>query len=331
MEPSKRNTLTDLFGRRHSYLRISITDQCNLRCLYCMPDNRVECAGSSQLMQADEIEEIAAEFVRQGVTKIRLTGGEPLVRRDAAAIMESLARHPVELTLTTNGVLVHRFIQVFKDAGIRSLNVSLDSLQETKFEEITKRPAWTKVWNNIHLLMDEGFHVKVNVVVMKGVNDGEIHRFVEWTRYRPLHVRFIEFMPFGGNSWDRGRMISGARLLTELSGRYSIVKLRDEKHETAKKYQVDGFEGTFAFINSMSEPFCGDCNRMRLTADGKMKNCLFSQGEADILGALRRGEDIVPVIQNCLMQKSSERGGQFDHGPGKLGWVHNRSMVSIGG
>lgn len=323
--------LTDRFGRRHTYLRISITDQCNLRCVYCMPENRPECSGEAELMQADEIERIASAFVRQGVTKIRLTGGEPLVRRGAAEIINRLSRLPVELTITTNGVLVHRFIEVFKDAGIHSLNVSLDSMQETTFQEITKRPAWSRVWNNIHLLMKEGFQVKVNVVVMKGVNDEEIHEFVEWTRHRPLHVRFIEFMPFGDNRWDHGRMISGAQLLTNLSERYSMVKLRDDKHTTARKYQVDGFEGTFAFINSMSEPFCGTCNRMRLTADGKMKNCLFSTGEIDVLGALRRGEDLLPVITACLMEKRTERGGQFDDGPGNLRDVRNRSMVAIGG
>lgn len=325
--------LVDGFNRVHNYLRISITNNCNLRCFYCMPDEDYAVTPSSQLMQADEIDYITKTFVSLGVTKIRLTGGEPLVRKDAAKIIEQLSLYPVELTLTTNGTRLEEFLPVFKNAGVRSINVSLDTLDRDKFKVMTKRDQYQKVLDNIRLLSKEDIHVKVNVVMMKGVNDSEINDFVAMTKDLPVHIRFIEFMPFSGNHWESQKVFGWKQILQVVEQQYDFIKLKDEVHDTAKKYIVPGHVGTFAVISTITSPFCGDCNRMRLTADGKMKNCLFSQQETDLLSALRRGEDIVPLIRQSIQSKAAERGGQFAPNIEEMdtSTLKNRSMISIGG
>ncbi len=325
--------LTDSFGRMHNYLRISITDNCNLRCSYCMPGEDYEFTPSSKLMQVDEINTIAGIFVSQGVNKIRLTGGEPLVRKDAGKIIESLSAYPVELVLTTNGIRLDEFAGLLKNSGIRSVNVSLDTLNAEKFLLITKRDYFKKVIQNIELISKQGIEVKVNAVVMKGVNDKEITDFIEWTREVSVHVRFIEFMPFSGNRWESQKVFGLEQMLEEIGSKFSFIKLTDYPHDTSKKYMVPGHAGSFAIISTITVPFCGDCNRMRLTADGKMKNCLFSKTEVDLLTALRKGEDILPMIQQCISNKAAERGGQFDPDFEKVdsASIQNRSMIAIGG
>ena len=318
--------LEDTFGRKHNYLRISLTDACNLRCLYCMPEEKMLVTPSHKMMSAREIFEISKIFVDRGVTKIRLTGGEPLVRSDAAEIIMALSTLPVELTISTNAVLADTFIDTFKKAGIQSVNVSLDTLDADEFYAITRRGDFHKIMDNIYLLLQEGFDVKVNMVVMKGVNADKINDFVEWTRLYPLHVRFIEFMPFAGNKWLWEKVFSLKEMLEKISTAFEIEKIDDKAHDTTKNYRVRGFKGKFGIISTMTAPFCGDCNRMRLTADGKMKNCLFSKEETDLLSAFRKQENILPLIEQCLQAKKAERGGQFD-----FEHIENRSMIRIGG
>jgi len=298
-----------------------------------MPLNKTDFSPPQNLMQADEIILIAKVFVEQGVSKIRLTGGEPLIRKDADIIIKKLSELPVELTLSSNGVLVDRYIDVFKEAGIRSLNISLDSLDEVKFKRITHQNYFQRVFSNILLLLEKNFHVKLNVVVMRTVNDDEIIDFVQLTKSLPVHVRFIEFMPFSGNKWKTQEVFTHAEILSKLEGEFDIVKLVDGKHDTTKKFKVIGHQGTFALISTMTQPFCSGCNRLRLTADGRMKNCLFSNGETDLLTSLRNGEDILPLIKANVMNKKKERGGQLIElseikDPEN---IENRSMVSIGG
>jgi cyclic pyranopterin phosphate synthase len=325
--------LKDNFGRAHDYLRISLTDVCNFRCQYCIPDENTSFMPSSKLMSAEEIVVIAREFVKLGVKKIRLTGGEPLVRKDFAKIIEALSKFPIELTLTTNGLRTNEFIDSFKKAGIKSINVSLDTLDKDQFFSITKRNVFDKVWNNIQQLIDEGFHVKVNTVVMRGINETEIIDFIEWTKNQAVHVRFIEFMPFDKNQWNTKKMFSYQEILDIAATKYSFIRMKDGFNETAKKFKPLGHEGTFAVISTMSEPFCSSCNRLRLTADGKMKNCLFSKGEADILNVLRNSEDIMPIIKQCVASKAEALGGQFQGDYTKIDAtkIENRSMISIGG
>ena len=325
--------IVDRYNRVHDYLRISLTDNCNLRCFYCMPEEDYAFTPASRLMQAGEIEALAKIFVAGGVRKIRLTGGEPLVRKDSREIILALGQLPVTLTLTTNATRLHEFADVLEEAGVRSLNISLDTLQADKFQLITRRDQFAVVKNNIDLMIRRNFQVKVNVVVMKGLNDGEINDFVAWTKDTPVHVRFIEFMPFSGNRWTSNKVFTLHEMLAAISERYVISPLQNEAHATAKAYTVPGHAGTFAVISTMTEPFCGDCNRMRLTADGKMKNCLFSKEETDLLTAFRNGEDVLPLILQSITDKAEELGGQFttDFMDLHAEDIDNRSMITIGG
>lgn len=325
--------LIDGFNRIHNYLRISLTDNCNLRCFYCMPEEDYEFTPHSRLMQPSEIESLAKIFVENGVNKIRLTGGEPLVRKDAADIILRLSKLPVSLTMTTNATRLHDFAEVLEEAKIKSLNISLDTLDADKFQIITRRDGFQKVIDNIHLMISKNIHVKVNVVIMKGLNDHEINNFIEWTKDLAVHVRFIEFMPFEGNRWTSNQVFTMDEMLQLIGQKYSPIRLQDDIHDTAKKFAIEGHQGTFAIISTMSAPFCSTCNRMRLTADGKMKNCLFSQKETDLLTALRNGEDVLPLIQESIASKAKELGGQFTKDFEKIQTedLQNRSMISIGG
>jgi cyclic pyranopterin phosphate synthase len=298
-----------------------------------MPEEEYEFTPTSRLMQPDEIESISKIFVAQGVNKIRLTGGEPLVRKDAGKIILSLSKLPVKLTLTTNGTRVHEFIELLKEANIQTLNISLDTLQSDRFLLLTRRDQFKQVYGNIQLLIRNGFQVKVNVVVMKGMNDGEINDFIEWTKDTPIQIRFIEFMPFSGNRWTSNKVFTWQEILDLVQTKYPIVRLDDEIHDTAKKYTVPGHAGSFAVISTMTSPFCSGCNRMRLTADGKMKNCLFSKEETDLLTAFRNGEDVLPLIQKSIASKAKELGGQFtaDFEQVHAEEIQNRSMITIGG
>ncbi len=325
--------IIDGFNRVHDYLRISLTDNCNLRCFYCMPEEEYTFTAASKLMQADEIEAIAKTFVREGVNKIRLTGGEPLVRKDFGDILNRLATLGIQLTMTTNATRLHEFVTELKGSGIQSLNISLDTLQKDRFILMTKRDQHEQVMRNIQLMLDNGIGVKINVVAMKGINDEEINDFVRWTKDTPIHIRFIEFMPFDGNQWNRDKVITLQEILDKVSTEFNYTPIVRAAHETAKNYQVEGHKGTFAVISTMSAPFCGDCNRMRLTADGKMKNCLFSTSETDILTAYRNGEDITPLIHQNIATKKQALGGQFTTDLEKIETkdLHNRTMISIGG
>jgi GTP 3',8-cyclase len=325
--------IIDGFNRVHNYLRISMTDNCNLRCFYCMPEEDYEFTPASRLMQPDEIEAIAKIFVDQGVNKIRLTGGEPLVRKDAADIIMRLSKLPVNLTITTNGTRLHEFADTLENAGVKSLNISLDTLNKEKFNLMTRRDQFNRVYDNIQLMIQRGFHVKVNVVVIKNLNHEEIPDFVQWTKHEPVHVRFIEFMPFTGNHWESEKVFTLQEIVDTISSRFNILPLKKEKHETAKKYIIPGHMGSFAVISTMSAPFCSDCNRMRLTADGKMKNCLFSQSETDLLTPFRNKEDILPLIYQSILDKKKALGGQFttDTANIQTDKINNRSMITIGG
>jgi cyclic pyranopterin phosphate synthase len=298
-----------------------------------MPEEEYAFTPASRLMQAHEVETLAKIFVENGVNKIRLTGGEPLVRKDAGDIIRSLSKLPVKLTMTTNGTRIHEFTGLLQEAGISSLNVSLDTLHRDKYLRMTRRDQFDRVMQNIRMLVDAGFLVKLNVVVTKGLNDNEINDFIAWTKDEPLHVRFIEFMPFSGNRWSSDQVFTWQEILQRAAEVYDIIPLGRDNHDTAKKYQVPGHAGSFAVISTMSEPFCSDCNRMRLTADGKLKNCLFSKTETDLLSALRRGEDILPLIEQSILSKSKELGGQFtkDFEHIKADSINNRSMITIGG
>lgn len=200
--------IADSFGRIHDYLRISLTDNCNFRCFYCMPEEDYDFTPASRLMQPDEILALAKIFVENGVKKIRLTGGEPLVRKDAAQIISALGKLPVELVITTNGTRIAELLPTLIASGIKTINISLDTLQPEKFLMITRRDLFHQVRSNIELLLQHKITVKINMVVMKGLNDHEIKDFIDWTKHNPIQIRFIEFMPFSGNQWTSNKMFS---------------------------------------------------------------------------------------------------------------------------
>lgn len=331
-----QNILQDNFGRHHSYLRISLTELCNLRCTYCMPAEGIQLSPKSHIMSFNEVYSIAKTFVDNGVTKIRLTGGEPLVRKDAEVILKKLASLPVSLSITTNAVIVDRFIDLFKSCGIHNINVSLDSLNTEKFNQITRRNDFEKVYKNIHLLIDEGFNVKLNAVLIKGFNDNEIIDFIEFTKALPVNVRFIEFMPFDGNKWNKEKMVSYAEVMSLVNAQFNkneVLRIEDAPNDTSKNYKIKGYKGSFAIISSVTNPFCDSCNRIRLTANGQLKNCLFSSTESDLLTPLREGKDIEPIIQKAIRAKFKIRGGMDTLKKLEEPKLHsqNRSMTTIGG
>lgn len=335
MIPSK-TILTDDFGRKHNYLRISLLEKCNLRCTYCMPADGIALSPKASLMTADEIFSIARTFVQNGVDKIRLTGGEPLLRKDFPEIVSKLAKLEVALSITTNGILVDRHMDVLKQYKINKINLSLDTLIASKFHAITLRNQFEKVIDNLHLLLNNDFKVKVNVVLIKGFNENEIVDFVKLTQYLPLSVRFIEFMPFAGNEWDRSKMISQSDILSELEKTFSseeIKKLEDEKNFTARTYKIKNFQGDFGIISSITNPFCDGCNRIRLTANGKIKNCLFSNSETDLLTPFRNRESITNLISDAVKSKKKVRAGMITLEEMDDPKLHfdNRSMIAIGG
>lgn len=325
--------LIDQYNRIHDYLRISLTDNCNLRCFYCMPEEEYAFMPNQRLMQKDEIVQLATLFVQNGVKKIRLTGGEPLVRKDAADIIKELGKLGVNLTMTTNATRIHLFIDELKEAGIHSLNISLDTLQREKFQLLTRRDQFDQVKSNIDLLLGHGFNLKINVVVVKGMNDNEITDFIAWTKNTPLQIRFIEFMPFDGNKWNSEKLVTLQEILEIIGKTFRIAPAMNEPNDTSKRFSIENHLGSFAVISTMSAPFCNTCNRIRLTADGKIKNCLFSSEETDLLTALRAGENILPLIENSIYKKHRELGGQFSKEFEKINaeLLHNRSMIAIGG
>lgn len=319
--------LTDPFGRVHNYLRIAITEVCNLRCTYCMPEEGFPISSEDRLPSVDELMQIVSVFREMGVNKIRLTGGEPLANKELPHILDRLVDMGFDdLNITTNGILLDRYIEKFMEVGLRSINLSLDTLDSDKYAKITRRDRFEKVMKNISTGMEAGLKIKINAVLLKDFSEAEIRPMLEWSKTTPVHVRFIEFMPFNGNKWDVDKLITYQDVLDEAQKYFQIEKLEDPKHSTSKSFRVKEGKGTFAVISSMTEPFCGTCNRLRLTADGKLKNCLFSNQEADLLTALRKGHNLKELIRLSVRSKKEAHAGMEN-----LPDMDNRSMIAIGG
>lgn len=291
-----------------------------------MPEEGVPAIPRSQMATYEELLSIIDTFIGLGVRKVRITGGEPLVRKQVGILLDGLGERPVELAMTTNATLVHRYLHQLKRIGLTRLNVSLDTLQPFKFRLITRRDGYEQIQRNIELLINEGFELKINVVLMKGTNDDEILDFVEWTRHTPISVRFIEFMPFDGNQWDHSQMVSYAEIMDLLQRHYSLKRLSDGPHDTSKDWRVEGFAGTVGIISSMTDHFCAGCNRLRLSASGKMRNCLFTEHETDLLTPLRQGRDIEPLIRENLWWKKAAHAGMQE-----LSRSPSGVMTQIGG
>ncbi|XP_055686743.1 molybdenum cofactor biosynthesis protein 1 isoform X2 [Lutzomyia longipalpis] len=305
-------TLTDTFGRNHTYLRISLTERCNLRCQYCMPEEGVQLTRREELLSTEEMFKLAELFVREGVRKIRLTGGEPTVRKDIVDIVGGLKKIPQleSVSITTNALILTRILVPLQRAGLDGLNISLDSLIPGKFERITRRKGFERVIAGIDLAIQLGYRPKVNCVVMKGLNEEEIVDFVAFTQDRNVDVRFIEYMPFTGNKWETDKMVSFRDMMTRIKEKFpDFHALPNGPNDTSKAFKVPTFAGQVGFITSMTEHFCGTCNRLRITADGNLKVCLFGNTEISLRDALRGGcseSDLIAMISAAVNRKKKQ-------------------------
>ena len=337
--PKQRGTLTDTFNRQHTYLRISVTEKCSLRCTYCMPADGVPLQPQEAMLRSEEIVQLARWFVDAGVRKIRLTGGEPLVRKDIVELCKSLGSlEGLEtLAMTTNGITLERKLPALLDSGLSAINISLDTLREDRFESLTRRRGLGRVLRALDAAVaaSDRCRVKVNAVIQRGVNDDELADLAELTRDRPIELRFIEYMPFGGNAWERQKLVSYAEMHARLQRTFpSLRRCRseDDPNLTSRTWAVDGFRGRLGFITSMTNQFCGTCNRLRLTADGNLKNCLFGAEEFSLRDALRHGasdETLRTIVGAVVDRKYPQLGGHASLE--ELVRGENRPMILIGG
>lgn len=286
--------LTDMFARSISYLRISLTDHCNLRCQYCTPqEGRIKLA-NEELLSYEEILRVVRIAVSLGIEKVRLTGGEPLVRRDVLTFIKALAKIPglTDIRLTTNGVLLADYAEALQQAGISKLNISLDTLRPERFQQITGVDAFARVWAGISKARELGFSpIKLNVVALKGINDDEFIDFARLTLTEPFQVRFIEFMPIGDSALcDQGKYISSQEIMNLLKPLGPLVPVEAKRMDgPARIYRLAGAVGSLGFISPISHHFCDRCNRLRLTSEGRLRSCLLSDQETDLRERLRSG------------------------------------------
>jgi cyclic pyranopterin phosphate synthase len=326
------NRLIDRHGRKHTYLRLSITDRCNLRCSYCMPPQGIDWTPRTEILTTEEIVRLGRIFVGLGIDKIRLTGGEPLSRRDIGAIAERLGALPGlrTLAMTTNGISLATRAEGLRKAGLNALTISLDTLRRDRFLEIAKRDQFQAVMDGIAAAIAAGFTpLKINVVVMRGVNDDEILDFVDWAKDRPVNVRFIEYMPFPDNHWSKGGLMPYAEMRRLIEGHVPLIPIIGAATDVGKDFRIGGHEGTVSFVSSMTESFCGGCNRLRVTADGNIKSCLFHPAEQSLRDAMRAGQPD-SEIERLILQAVD--GKQAEHPPmEELLTMKNRNMIEIGG
>ncbi|KAK5161048.1 hypothetical protein LTS14_000842 [Recurvomyces mirabilis] len=336
--------LTDTFARQHDYLRISLTERCNLRCLYCMPEEGIQLQPPNTQLTTAEVFYLSQLFVNQGVNKIRLTGGEPTVRNDIVPLMQRLgslrSAGLKELALTTNGISLWRKLDAMAEAGLTGVNISLDTLDPFQFQLLTRRQGFDAVMKSINRVQEmnklgAGIRLKINCVVMRGLNDHQILPFVEMTREQDVEVRFIEYMPFGGNKWSENKMLPYQEMLDIIRTKYPDVgRLQDKKNDTSKTWQVPGFTGRVGFITSMTHNFCSSCNRLRITSDGNLKVCLHGETEVSLRDLLRSDHNGIPMNDDAFdairqleldRRKSSGPSGlRFD---GEEGWISKESQL----
>lgn len=316
----------DSYGRKINYLRISVTDLCNLRCKYCMPESGIKKIPYEEILKLEEIQDIAESFVELGIDKIRITGGEPLVKRGILNLIEGIGNlgKVKDFAMTTNGTILHKYAEDLKRYGLNRVNISMDTLNEKKYESITRRGSLKDVLKGIEAAKKAGLTpIKINVVLIKGFNEDEIESFVNLTRYEDIHVRFIELMPIGSlRYWSLNNYISNDVVLQKAEELVEIPAL--DISSPAKYYKLPGGKGKVGLINPISCKFCENCNRMRLTIDGKIKPCLHSNEEIDLKTPLRQGKNIKKIIESTIMNKPKEHNLED-------GNYISRDMTDIGG
>ena len=327
MEP-----LLDGHGRRIGDLRVSVTDRCNFRCQYCMPAEGLPWLERDDVLHFEEIERLVGLLAAMGVTDVRLTGGEPLVRRDFPRLVEMLAPLVEDLSITTNGYLLERDAEALVRAGATRFNVSIDSLQRDRFFEMTRRDALPRVLRGLEVLASfpDAHPIKVNAVAMRGFTEDEVLPFARFAREHPYEVRFIEFMPLDADhAWTPDSVLSGEEIRAIIERQWALEPVQREPHATARVYRFADGCGSIGFINPVSEPFCGDCNRIRLTADGRLRTCLFSLNETDLRTPLREGAgdaELEQIVRDAVWRK------ELKHHVNEPGFVQPaRTMSAIGG
>ncbi|HHZ89668.1 TPA: GTP 3',8-cyclase MoaA [Candidatus Poribacteria bacterium] len=325
--------LVDRFNRIATNLRVSVTDVCNLRCTYCMSED-MQFIDKSKIMTFDEIDQLIRIAVGLGVNKVRITGGEPLVRPNLSdLILRVLEIDGIkDVSLTTNGIGLAKQAQALYDAGLRRINVSLDALSEAKFEQITRRKALTKVLEGLKEANRCGFNpIKINAVTMRGFTEEEVVKLVSFARKNSYEMRFIEFMPLDADDiWGRNMFVPKKELVDKISELYPLEPIESSstlKHETAKNYQFKDGIGRVGFISSVSEPFCDDCNRVRLTADGKFRNCLFATEETDLLTPLRKGASDEVIADMMIESVAKKKAGHLINSVDFIKPKRNMSMI----
>jgi cyclic pyranopterin phosphate synthase len=325
--------LKDGHGRLIGDLRVSVTDRCNFRCQYCMPAEGLPWLDREEILTFEEITRLVTLFAAMGVHDVRLTGGEPLVRRDfPLARMLADIEQVHDLSVTTNGYLLERDAEALVHAGINRFNVSIDSLQKDRFFELTRRDALPQVLRGLETLAKypEAHPIKINAVAMRDFTEEEAIPFAEFARRTPYEVRFIEFMPLDADhAWTADQVLSGAEIRAAIDAVYPLEPEPREPHSTARVYRFKDGRGKIGFINPVSEPFCGDCNRVRLTADGRLRTCLFSLNETDLRTPMRAGAsdtELEQIIRDAVWLK------ELKHHVGEAGFIQPaRSMSAIGG
>jgi cyclic pyranopterin phosphate synthase len=301
--------LTDSFGRQISYVRLAVTDRCNLRCQYCMPAHGIDIVDRKELLTFKEMYRITRVLSELGVNKVRLTGGEPFVRKGFVDFLEMLDFNDLleEINITTNGVLISKHLDKIEQLKVKSINLSIDSLKKDKFAEITRRDVFDEVYQTLEMLEKSSLNLKLNIVVQSGINTDEIIDFVELTRDKNIAVRFIEEMPFNGvGQKDVKEVWNYTKILSEIESKFDIEKLVDGKSSTSRNFKVHTYKGTFGIIPSFTRTICDDCNRIRITSTGMFKNCLFDDGVFNVRDFIREGasnEDLKKLFLSIVAKK----------------------------
>ncbi len=322
----------DRFGREHRDLRVSLIDKCNLRCTYCMPSEHMTWLPSDTLLTADEIVRVVRIATDHGITDVRLTGGEPLVRGDVVDIVHRIATLPTRpaVAMTTNGVRLAGMVEALRAAGLQRLNISLDTLDARRFLTLTRRNELHAVLDGIDAAIAAGIRpIKLNAVLVRGVNDDEAPTLLHWAVERGLELRFIEEMPLSvGGQWSPDALVTSDEVVASLRG-FDLQPVDDDPHSPARRMRIGGTDATVGFISSISRPFCGGCDRLRLTADGQFRNCLFGRDEYDLRGPMRAGADDDALLERMIASVQAKRAG---HGTDDLSLVEpTRGMHAIGG
>ncbi|MDV7695542.1 GTP 3',8-cyclase MoaA [Chryseobacterium soli] len=327
--------LTDKFGRTINYLRLAVVDRCNLRCTYCMPENGLTWIKQKELMTDEEMLRICSVFAELGVDKIRITGGEPFVRKNIINLIGNLSRLEgiTDLSLTTNGLLTEQYIPQLKEFGVKSVNLSLDTLDEERFFTITRRKSFTTVMKTLEALLEHDIKVKVNTVVMEHQNIEDIIPLVLLTKQLPIDVRFIEEMPFNGNDGDISLKWNYPQIYKHIREHFpEIEKTADPKSSTSYNYRIPGFTGNIGIIAAYTRSFCGDCNRIRITPSGVLRSCLYEGTGINLKDEMRSGktdEELKNSIINCIQNKSRD-GWEAQKLSLTESQIH-QSMATIGG